>query len=143
MKRQDLFKMFGISFIKYATEDKLHILKGPIVSLSNWGWGSYSGIYSGAYPMRAMKPMMTLMRHSQIRWASGKAISNGMNEIERENDGNIIGRIKGKELVNQKMIEKNINSNPFKEIVAKNKGGYIAYLKNKALLGNIADILND
>ena len=39
------------------------------------------------------------------------------------------------------MIEKKIN--PFNEIVDINKGGYNVYLKNKALLGKISDILND
>lgn len=41
------------------------------------------------------------------------------------------------------MIEKKIKSNTFKEIVSKNKGGYNSYLQNKALLGSIADILNE
>ena len=36
-----------------------------------------------------------------------------------------------------------VNPNPFKGIVAKNKGGYNSYLKNQVLLGSIADILND
>lgn len=41
------------------------------------------------------------------------------------------------------MKETKIKPNPFKEIVSKNKGGYNSYLQNKALLGSIADILNE
>jgi hypothetical protein len=46
-------------------------------------------------------------------------------------------------MVYKQKIKKKIKPNPFKEIVSKNKGGYNSYLENKALLGSIADILNE
>lgn len=81
------------------------------------------------------------MRPFIIRCASGNGTIKGK-QIGVKN-GNIIGgnKDKGGNQTGKKMIEKKIN--PFKKIVDINKGGYNAYLKNKALLGKISYILND
>ena len=74
---------------------------------------------------------------SGIEAGTGTGTGTGRkNGIEQEQE-------QEQEMVDKQKKKKKIKPNPFKEIVSKNKGGYNSYLQNKALLGSIADILNE
>jgi hypothetical protein len=103
MKRQDVFKVFGISFKKYTMEDKLHQLmrSRQMGSLSNWklcservggggGWLSKSSkTTSWWWSSRRMRlsvsingsVMSSLIFKNQIRWASGKGKGKGKGDM--------------------------------------------------------------
>jgi hypothetical protein len=77
-------------------------------------------------------------REVEIDSVTGSGTGSVSESCTRKGKGK--GKGKGKQGDSRK-VEKNIN--PFKVIVDINKGGYNSYLKNKALLGNISEFLND
>jgi hypothetical protein len=83
------------------------------------------------------------IREENEMWSVGQREGKGEKEgvIKGEIKCNNLGNIKG--MCNQGDSQKSDKRvNPYKAIVDMNKGGYNSYFKNKALLGDISDILN-